>query len=219
MGGGPAVVAEAPPDPGPEDHADHANSTDDTTVSEDAHAALPKETTGLVWSKKSAGSHGATPDTEKCDKASLQSSQSGDDVAKDNNSPEYNETGDKEDRNTENNICCCWPEEVKVVELSSVVGEPPMEAARDVGATTTTTHDAGATDEPSNSAANLPEPCGGVTQLTHAAVAAVQKWPCKSTEAQGEDGDGDGKKEAGDEDDENSDGWTELGRLPDLLRE
>ncbi|KAH7109681.1 hypothetical protein EDB81DRAFT_419551 [Dactylonectria macrodidyma] len=167
-------------------------------------------------------SHGATPDTEKCDKASLQSSQSGDDIAKDNNSPEYNETGDKEDQNTENNICCCWPEEVKVVELSCVVGEPPMEAAREVGATTTTTHDAGATDEPSNSAANLPEPCGGVTQLTHAAVAAVaavQKWPCKSTAAQGEDGDGDGKKEAGDEDDENSDGWTELGRLPDLLSE
>lgn len=116
-------------------------------------------------------------------------------------------------------------EEVKPVqnvealgEWCTVLGESSMGAANETGSATIT-------QESSDKALNIPGPGAGVARSAHAIVAAVptqgeedlktavmKHQPSKSTEewVQAQGADEDETTERVDEDDENSDGWTEL---------
>ena len=121
-------------------------------------------------------------------------------------------------------------QDVEAVEWSSVLGEPPMEAAEETGAVTTTTptQNVGGADELSNQVASLQTPAVGVARLAHTAVATIPmrgedvEFPTKNGRAtkawiEAQSKDGMGKK--GDDDDysETSDGWMDVDDRPDSL--
>lgn len=99
-----------------------------------------------------------------------------------------------------------------------VLGESPKGAVKEVGPATTT-------QDSSNKALNIPGPGAGVARSTYGTVAAMsgqdeedmavsvmKHQPLKSTErwVEAQGADGNGTTERVNDDDENSDGWTEL---------